>query len=329
MSKSDHFFLWHDRDYDRGSSVRREMARQTPPHSSLPLFSFLFTDPTETESALLIEPHDRTSCMMKRLTLSTLATIHVSTSLTLLRDLPTPSFIIDTQALRRQVGPPITDVEPSDVFAPSIRCPKNDLLLRPSMTCDGKEKEDLIVDCEFKFVEGQPAIGYLHSSVIRGRAEAIPGEDDPLSTFLAEIDLDPTLCCGDAQLVLGLNNHHVGGYYWARSAGAGSSMDAIGVCFVNGNSDNQGLLRWISEDGPIACNSNDGKRSEWVNFLREGDNVQLLPADGQASLLQFSKQFGKQSAGDSGTSIRIFGISSQGRPMGSEPEVVCEWMISE
>lgn len=27
------------------------------------------------------------------------------------------------------------------------------------------------------------------------------------------------------------------------------------------------------------------------------------------------------------SSTRIFGISSHGRPMGSEPEVVCEWNL--
>ena len=223
---------------------------------------------------------------------------------------------------------------PKSIFAHSIRCPENELVLHPSMIHRDASNEDqsTIIDCDFEFIEGQPAIGYLHSSVVRAREEAIPGEDDPLSTFLAEIDLDPTLCCGDAQLVLGLNNHHVGGYYWARSVGAGASMDAIGVGYGPTSSDNKedskhnmGLLRWLNEEGPIACNSNDGKRSEWVNFLRKDDTVQLVPANGQGALLQFTKHFGEQSTGEE-NSIRVFGISNQGRPMGSEPAVVCEWM---
>mmetsp|Transcript_21704 Transcript_21704/g.40919 ORF Transcript_21704/g.40919 Transcript_21704/m.40919 type:complete len:303 (-) Transcript_21704:1616-2524(-) len=287
------------------------------------------------------------------------ATIKISTPLLLLSDLPTPSFIIDTQALRRHiVGPPITTEkqDASIIFAPSIRCPTNKLLLHPSILLRPENNNDhdtsnniekgkstTIIDCEFQFTEGQSAIGYLHSSVVRGRGEAVPGEDDPISTFLAEIDLDPTLCGGDAQLVLGLNNHHVGGYYWARSAGTGSSMEAPGVWYgpggggVEKGSDDdsknvpmknkRGLLRWLNEEGFTACNSNDGKRSEWVNFLRKGDTVQFVPGDGQHALLQFRDQFGKQS--DDGkmddSSIRVFGISSQGRPMGSEPEVVCEW----
>ncbi|KAL7529721.1 hypothetical protein ACHAXR_003120 [Thalassiosira sp. AJA248-18] len=257
-------------------------------------------------------------------------------SLMVLSDLPTPSFIIDTGALhRRVIGPPTTgEQRDASIFAPNIRCPRNELLMCPSMIRhenghELNEKTSVTIDCDFQVVEGQPAIGYLHSSVIRAREDAIPGQDDPLSTFLAEIDLDPTLC-GDAQLVLGLNNHHVGGYYWARSAGTGSSMEAPGVWFGStGDSkrgskendsmeNNRGVLRWLNEEGPTACNSNDGKRSEWVNFLRKSDTVQLVPADGQGALLQF---FGKQCE----TSIRVFGISSQGRPMGSEPEVVCEW----
>ncbi|KAL3775925.1 hypothetical protein ACHAW5_011315 [Stephanodiscus triporus] len=196
---------------------------------------------------------------------------------------------------------------------------------------------DTTVEFDFEAVEGRPAVGYVHTKVVRAREEAVPGEDDPLSTFLAEIDADPTLCGCRARLVLGLNNHHVGGYYWARSAGAGSSMEAPGVSFGGGGGgggsvasirSERGLLRWMDDDGPGACNSNDGKRSEWVNFLRRGDTVQLVPANGQHTILQFRERFGKRlcgKPGDGASSMRVFGISSQGRPMGSEPEVVCEW----
>ncbi|KAL7539845.1 hypothetical protein ACHAWF_007418 [Thalassiosira exigua] len=165
----------------------------------------------------------------------------------------------------------------------------------------------------------------------------MPGDDDPLSTFLAEIDLDPALCGGGAKLVLGLNNHHVGGYYWARSAGAGSSMEAPGVRFVGGvrasghasTDSERGLLRWLDERGPEACNSNDGKRSEWANFLRRGDQVQLVPDDGQDSLRQFVVHFGERSEAERGDedSMRVYGVSARGRPMGSKPEVVCEWRL--
>eukprot|EP00520_Triparma_pacifica_P019614 CAMPEP_0118642678 /NCGR_PEP_ID=MMETSP0785-20121206/5961_1 /TAXON_ID=91992 /ORGANISM="Bolidomonas pacifica, Strain CCMP 1866" /LENGTH=131 /DNA_ID=CAMNT_0006534241 /DNA_START=302 /DNA_END=693 /DNA_ORIENTATION=- len=70
----------------------------------------------------------------------------------------------------------------------------------------------------------------------------------------------------DIFLALGLNNHYVGGYYWARSGlGIGSAAEAPGVVVDVSN----GKLMW----GEL--NSNDGKRSEWVEFLKEGDQVQL------------------------------------------------------
>ena len=239
-------------------------------------------------------------------------------SLTLLSDVPTPSFIIDLQALQRVSSEPYHEI-------PILRCPKHNLLLQPfSHDNSVISISDTVVDCHFPIIEGQPAIGYLHSTVTRGRDDVIPGEDDPMSTFLAEIDLDPALCCNKAHLVLGLNNHHVGSYYWARSAGAGSSMEAPGVLYsCHDNAKSKGVLQWLDEKGPTACNSNDGKRSEWVNFLRKFDTVQLLPHDGQDTLLEFHKRYGVESLDC--TSTRIFGISNEKRPMGSEPAVVCEW----
>mmetsp|Transcript_28453 Transcript_28453/g.57242 ORF Transcript_28453/g.57242 Transcript_28453/m.57242 type:complete len:278 (-) Transcript_28453:71-904(-) len=244
-------------------------------------------------------------------------------ALMLLSDVPTPSFIVDLQALRRIAEPPLNDN--GDI--PSIRCPKNNLLLQP---ISNTKRNNKVMDCQFPTVEGQQAIGYLHTTVTRGRDDAIPDEDEPISTFLAEVDLDPTLCRNDAHLVLGLNNHHVGSYYWARSAGAGSSMEAPGVGYGSSQSNSKGVLRWLDEGGPTACNSNDGKRSEWVNFLRRHDTVQLLPNDGQDTLLEFYKRqslsrIDEDRKGEENTSTRIFGISNEGRPMGSEPAVVCEW----
>jgi hypothetical protein len=123
--------------------------------------------------------------------------------------------------------------------------------------------------------------------------------------------LAPELCRkSGAQLVLGLNNHHVGSYYWARSAGSGAAMEAPGILFDTG-----GILRWKNPRGPMECNSNDGKRSEWANFLRKGDTVQLLPLNVEEAILSAMK------------SDCIFGVSSEGRPLGSEPQVVCKWTL--
>lgn len=210
---------------------------------------------------------------------------------------------------------------------PSIRLPASGRIFHPkpiiSYDTDIEHASD-VLDVTFPIEDGQPAIGFLHTSVTRAREEAT-SQDSPINTFLAEIDLDPSLCgdCKDelgqsAKLVLGLNNHHVGSYYWARSAGAGASMEAPGVLFgCSASDDGKGTLRWIDEGGPVVCNSNDGKRSEWVNFLRKCDTVQLVPVNGQKAMMRISEKFD--------TECRLFGVSAEGRPMGSEPRAVCEW----
>lgn len=246
----------------------------------------------------------------------------------LLSDLPTPCFIIDTQALQRIALAP-TDSSSCNI-TPSLRLPSNGVVFHPhpvtSKRIDAKyaSTASTVVDITFPIGEdiGQPSIGFLHSSVTRARGET-SSKDDPVATFLAEIDLDPKLCgeeCPPAKLVLGLNNHHVGSYYWARSAGSGASMEAPGVLFGPSHNKNMGILRWIDQDGPIACNSNDGKRSEWVNFLRTGDTVQLVPMNGQEAMIRMSAVFSLAEE------CRIFGITSEGRPMGSEPQVICKWL---
>jgi len=140
----------------------------------------------------------------------TMVIIHVATSLVLLSDLPTPSFVIDIDSLNKRYTSTLQPIS-VDVVAPSIRCPDNNLVLHSSIN------KDICIYCDFKVEEMVPSIGYIHSSIIRAREDK---NEDDTSTYLAEIDLDHKLC-DDAQLVLGLNNHHVGGYYWARSAGVG------------------------------------------------------------------------------------------------------------
>jgi len=135
--------------------------------------------------------------------------IQVATALVLLSDIPTPSFIIDIDSLNKRYASKLQPIS-SDVVAPSIRCPDNNLVLHSSIN------KDICIDCDFT-PQMVPSIGYIHSSIIRAKEDK---NEDDTSTYLAEIDLDHKLC-DDAQLVLGLNNHHVGGYYWARSAGVG------------------------------------------------------------------------------------------------------------
>ena len=158
-----------------------------------------------------------------------------------------------------------------------------------------------------------PGLCYLHASVVTPQDATQSNQN---AAFLATLDLLPGV---GAELVLGLNNHHGGSYYWARAAGAGAAMEAPGIVLDAATA----TLQWQSEQGPIACNSNDGKRSEWVNFLRLGDQVQLRPLqiDAQDVLAKYAN------ANLNPTPSRIFGVSSKSRPMGSEPAVVCEWRI--
>lgn len=247
------------------------------------------------------------------LTLSTRATA------LLMRDIPTPSLVIDMQALQRYMDG-TTGIKSSPI-------PPLDLLNDRGVMIEPFEEmsTDHVLDCTaapFRLCDAhkKEPFCYLHSSVVRSRDQAVKGQDDPVSTFLAELDLTPSTCGGSgAELVLGLNNHHVGSYYWARSAGSGASMEAPGVLFDTSGA--CGVLRWEKESGPIACNSNDGKRSEWVNFLRAGDTVQLLPFDVDSAILSMTCSNGQAN--------RIFGVSSKNRPLGSEPAVVCEWRVKQ
>lgn len=218
----------------------------------------------------------------------------------LLSDLPTPSLVLDVHSIQRKIG---TDV------LPPLALRRHNAVLIPVNPANDVEIDETVVPVELLASTTSP-FSYLHCTVKRPREDADPILDDPASTFLAELDFEPTIL-QPVKLVLGLNNHHVGSYYWARSAGAGAAMDAPGIVV-----DERGIVRWQSKEGPIDCNSNDGKRSEWVNFLRTGDTVQLLPEDAEAAIHQFARQG------------RVYGISSQGRPLGSEPEVVCTWKLN-
>ncbi len=135
---------------------------------------------------------------------------------------------------------------------------------------------------------------------------------------------------GGAYLGIGLSNHHVGGYYWARGMGIGASLEAHGVAFRNPADidDFGGELYWTKreEDSTIqdgsgvlrgattdeSSNSNDGKRSEWADFLVRGDTVQLIPYNATTVL--------RESAFE-----RILGVRRMGRPLGADPIVEQIW----
>lgn len=271
-------------------------------------------------------------------------------SLTLVSDLPTPSFLIDMDMLHKAApGAPAASKKSNKTMP--LYLPKYKNTLFPYTYSLGPDSVHLDSDSsnppKDAYDVGQykrqiSALGYLHSSVTRARhdddkidnnSKQEQPESSDIGTFLAELDLGTDLCCpepeAEAQLVMGINNHHVGSYYWARSVGMGASMEAPGISFRangNGNGDS-GILCWQG-DGPLDCNSNDGKRSEWVNFLMAGDLVQLLPGIGcfEDDIMAFVERFQGTTPGDD---CRIYGFSSEGRPLGSEPMVVCQWRKQE
>ena len=135
---------------------------------------------------------------------------------------------------------------------------------------------------------------------------------------------------GTSYLGLGLN-HHVGGYYYARGLGTGAAAPAQGIG-LRTPAAGEGLeLFWYlrrkeltgaADPGNLPLearvNSNDGKRSEWVDFLRRGDTVQIIPASPAAALQALGEARGQA----------VYGVRREGRPKGSEPAVERKWVIT-
>ncbi len=272
--------------------------------------------------------------IVNRVEISILLILAVNTVMgfTLVNEVRTPSLLIDMDRLLESMGQ-----EATHTHAPALYLPKHDVTFYPKdlpgIHGNGNDQE-LKKDWNWERYDlskykGQSALVYLHSSVIRVREDAM----GDTNMFLAELDLAPpsALASENARLVLGINNHHVGSYYWARSVGMGASMEAPGVYFGQSHA-GKGILRWETEGGSVDCNSNDGKRSEWVNFLRIGDNVQLLPVCNEDALLAFSERFNNDSEAvtedkwKQSNTCHIYGFTSKGRPLGSEPIIVCEWL---
>lgn len=162
---------------------------------------------------------------------------------------------------------------------------------------------------------------FIHSSVRsteeRDASDALLGSGQ--AEILAEIDagLD-AVGPGGCYLCLGLNNHHVMGYYWARSAGAGASMEAPGIGWRAREGGHCGELFRLTD-----MNTNDGKRSEWCDFLQRGDQIQLVPLDPYGALNLRREITGSESASLTASYRRVFGVRREGRPRGAEPAVEC------
>jgi len=207
---------------------------------------------------------------------------------TLLCDLPTPALLIDVDAA-------------SDV---------RDLLERGRLPDFAREELGGAV--------------YMHARVTQRlidltRASATAGElgggryHRDASYAIAALDV--TLPPGGAVLVMGLNNHWDADYYWARSAGKNSNRPAPGIGIRA--SDGRAQVVRLSEAEAVAesgggVQPNDGKWSEWVEYLKAGDEVDLVMSSPAAAI----------QAAPGG---RVFGVSRAGRPLGAEPYVCGEW----
>jgi len=128
---------------------------------------------------------------------------------------------------------------------PHIRCPQNDLLLHASID-DAKRKRPniewdnnlIIVDCLQISIGRRNTGGHRISPLFRHtstRRCLIRRGRPNIKLHCRKLDLDPALCCVDAQLVSPWTEQSIitsgASYYWARAAGAGASMDAPGVEF--------------------------------------------------------------------------------------------------
>jgi hypothetical protein len=202
----------------------------------------------------------------------------------MLCDVPSPALVLDCTTARQRCTADELDAalaRPSD--------PSTEVLLR-----------DLL---------------YVHTSVVRGRdtslgaVGSINRRTEP--TVVAEVDATIQQVGGsDCFAALGLNNHFTGGYYWGRSSGPGAAMPAPGID-VRPTDDGTAGAR--SLELLRVGNTNDGKRSEWCEFLVKGDTLQIVPGSLQESFAAFEVLVGLTRDGDKQV------------PRGAEPVVEACW----
>jgi len=128
--------------------------------------------------------------------------------------------------------------------------------------------------------------------------------------------LDVAFPTGGAYLAMGLNNHWDADYYWARSMGTRARYAAPGI-WLRAAADGLTEVVRLPEAEAAALNpeagiqTNDGKRSEWCEYLKAGDEVDLVPLDALAVLESFDGA--------------VIGIRRSGRPLGAEPVTCGAW----
>lgn len=210
----------------------------------------------------------------------------------LMSDLPTPCLLLELSLAENYLGDMDLDVALSDIEANNV-------------SLDGSV--------------------FVHTKVTSTaeRDEITSEQGSGKSPVICDVDVPVGWVPEGAFLGIGLANHHVGGYYWARGMGIGASLPAHGVCFGVYGESQVGKQFWkkrgpgenAMETTEESSNSNDGKRSEWADFLAVGDQVQLIPNNARAVLLD--SEF-----------CTILGIRRIGRPLGADPVVERIWRKS-
>jgi len=230
----------------------------------------------------------------------------------LLIDLPTPSLLLELSLAEAAM----IEHDLSDTLSDTLNNPSRNHLLNGSLFVHTRIIDTSVRDA---IVRRQ---GSGKSQEI-GRVDASPNSITGSSDG-SDNDVDGKE--DRAYLAIGLANHLVGGYYWARGMGAGASLPAHGVFLRSSHDDDDdddgpGELYWKkrgpgndpTETTDQSSNSNDGKRSEWADFLVTGDTVQLVPTDATPVL------------GRSRLAV-LYGVRRTGRPKGADPVVEKVWV---
>ena len=212
----------------------------------------------------------------------------------LLSDLPTPSLLLELSLAEGSVESHSLD----------------DVLRKPRLVDDQSALEGCL---------------FVHTTVTdtseRDKVDQEYGSGK--SSIIAQVDATLDDIPGGAYLGIGLANHHVGGYYWARGMGMGASLPAHGIAFGDSSLKGSGKLFWrkrgpgldATETTEESSNSNDGKRSEWADFVTVGDTVQLIPESTSEALEKAPFNI-------------LLGVRRIGRPLGADPIVERIWVRS-
>ncbi|KAL7561615.1 hypothetical protein ACA910_004200 [Epithemia clementina (nom. ined.)] len=131
-----------------------------------------------------------------------------------LESLPTPSLLLEISLLERFL---------TDNNHDAALCSVDELLADPARHADYFNKS--FHDCRALYVHTR-----VTSTAQRDIIVSREGCGKSLIVCLVDTPVE-LVSPGGAYLGLGLANHHVGGYYWARGMGIGASLPAHGIHF--------------------------------------------------------------------------------------------------